>query len=668
VVLSCNSIVLLTLCFRILEGLDNNSRKLLEKTNPNVSAQAKGTASLRAPTMGRSQTAPTRPSIKEAILAQEKSRSNLRTQKSAPIVNEMQPPSEPPAPAAPSGLSTAPVRWHGLKSKALHERQFSDPAAATDGGRAPSPTATSNSGKGSPIGNLRSRTPPPVRMARGVTPGRHQSPLGGNNRKLSILDQLNHSDWKVRVEGTVVVACILAKRTPPGYDGQKLQLPPSDVFAPALVRLFNDPQPEVVENVVAPEVLAELMKVVPLDLIVPKILLLSEGDDHHHAQTIKIKTMPALKQQISDTEATDVLFRVLQNLIPSGGVSSKVAIGSFSTTQKKKIARGCLLWMSELVEGFGNGSSTNEFFSNYSNFKLIVNRLLTMFSVTKLQTRTLLAAVLKGLEKIDSEQFNRILRSLEPATTRDLRKEWGITADEDLEPVVIEEQVAGVEQVLGSIPEIGGTTYQDPLHCVPSTTIARDDNLGVEDKITAIDIPPAARPTTPPAQSAQSIDIIGTVPPLPQTPEQSVDLPSDPITARKVGRIEDKPLIKVYQDPVVESNGAVATSTGTLIVGDEWHRSKLKKQISSNSLPKTPGDSSRLLHTIIGRLQNREMDTQAFRKLIGIARVNPVREPLQEANGDDIHDIWQGGPVFEELLTSLLDYLTADDVRPSSWE
>jgi CLIP-associating protein 1/2 len=627
----------------IMDGLDNTSKKLLEKTNPNKSAAATGASNSRAP-VGRAATAPApaRPSIRDAILAQKRSKGNLKAQQMTANEVATRALSPPPPPASgPSGLSSAPVRRPGMKTRTQH---ISDTAQRPI--RSASPTLGS---RASPMPESRSNEPPPrsppvSRTTRGVTPMRAQSPLISSPRKLTVLEQLNSPDWKVRVEGIVVVACILAKRTPPDYGGGKMPtLPPSDVFAPTLAKLFNDPQPEVVEHLVAPEVLAELAKVVPMEQIIPKVLLLSEGDDEQHAQPINASTMPALKKLMTDNEAADLLFKVIQSMSSSGVLTRKISPGTFTPTQKRKITHGCLLWMNELVEGFAGGRQ-NEFFNDKSHFKLILNRFIQMFSTIKPPNVTTLATLLKNLKQLDEEAWNKTLSTFEPAIGKELRKIWGVNVEEDTEAIVVpEEKVAHVAEVLGAVPEVGGIM-------APS---------GTED----IAMPPAPRPVTPPPLSVLDNDSLKNLPALPRSPEGASGILD--ATNFSPRRRDENPAIKVYQDPIVESNGAVATSTierstSTLSADKRWQNYKASKNAS---LSKTPGDSSRLLQTLVQRLQTRDMDTQAFRKLIGIARENSVREPLAEANGDSVQDIWQGGSVFRELLAALLEYIVAEDIE-----
>ncbi|KAL7273511.1 suppressor of tub2 mutation [Rhizina undulata] len=670
----------------IMNTLDANYKKLLEKANPNGASAAvskSGASSLRGVPMGRSQSAggPARPSVKEAILAHKRSKGNLKSQVED-YPSHAKVAASQSATLAPSRLQSAPIRPVGLaKARSVTDqtginerimRSVSPPAVI-----ARNSPYHRNGARSPPL------SPPPQRiheqLARGMKVARGQSPMVAS-RKLTVLEQLNHVDWRVRVEGIVIVACILAKKTPPNYDGQKMPtLPPSDVFAPTLAKLFNDPQPEVVEHVVAPEVLAELAKVVPMEQIVPKVLLLSEGDDEEHSQSISASSLPALKKLMSESEAAELIFRVITSLGASGAVPRKLAIGTFTKTQKRKIIHGCLVWLNETVEAHCKGAD-NEFLNDSSNFKLLGNRLIAMLNTTKPPNYNTLAVLLKNLQRLDPDAFDKILLTFETQTVRELRKAWGVSIEDENETVVLEEKVADVEQVLGSVPMVGAKVRQrvrspdipSPKHrngefYASSPETHKDEDFTLINPLAGIPLPPTPRPVTPTRPGEDKENKLVDLPPLPQTPERIPDALSNPnVSVRKPGRPEDKTLvIKVYQDPIIESNGAVATTQindkGLTAHSDEWYKSKMKRQISNSNLPKTPEHSARLLATLITRLQNREIDTQAFRKLIGIARENPVRGALQEQNGE-AHDIWEGGRIFDELLTSLLEYLSDDTV------
>ena len=73
-----------------------------------------------------------------------------------------------------------------------------------------------------------------------------------------------------------MLACLLAKREAPTHDGVKYSLPTLDILRPALRRLVADPQAEVFNHLVAPEVVGEAQDVRPfaraaLDLSVDSV-------------------------------------------------------------------------------------------------------------------------------------------------------------------------------------------------------------------------------------------------------------------------------------------------------------------------------------------------------------------------------------------------------------
>lgn len=636
--------------YRIADSLEPSHRKLLDKSNPNPGAHASIASTARVPTQARSVAAPARPSIKDAIKAR---KANLA--KTQPHGDVTARPHSPTALAGPSGLASAPVRRPGMKARPqVHAEPVPQAEPRAGYARAASPGASSRATPMRTNGGRTSPQSPPHRPARGITPSRTQT-HPASSRKLTVLEQLNHTDWKIRVEGVVTVACILAKRTPPGYEGLKMpSLPPSDVFAPTLVKLLNDPQPEVVEHVVAPEVLAELAKVVGMDQIVPKVLLLSEGDDEHHAHATNAASMPAVKQLMTEEAAMDLAFKIITSLGGSGIVPRKLALGTFTMTQKRKIIHGCLLWMNEIVESYARGSP-NGFFTD-GNYKSLVNRLISMHSGAKSANHPLIATILKNLQQIDMPEFEKILSTLESQIVKDLKTAWGQNG-EDTE-IVVEEQVADVEQVLGSLPHIApmiAPTDTRRILSPPSPT----EHLPEED-FTLINplsgLPPAPRPATPPKVPGQDHEQLHKLPQLSSAPEKFPDLLAQAGSMKPSHVEEQKPSITVYQDPVVHSNGAAVENDNA---ANDWNRHKLRK--TSPTIPRTPEHSTRLLTSLIDKLQALDMDTQAFRKLIGIARENPVRGALQEQNGDGVYDIWQGGVVFAELLEALLGYLSSEN-------
>ena len=244
-----------------------------------------------------------------------------------------------------------------------------------------------------------------------------------------------HPEWRIRVEGIVTVACLLAKKDPPGHpSGQKLPtLPPLDTLSPTLQKLLNDPQPDVVHHLLAPEVIPEIAKIIPVDQIVPRLLLLSEMEDEEHVKDTLSSSLPALKQLFTDPEAADMLSRTLMSMGVSGVVPRKMAIGFFTTTQKRKIIHGIFLWMIELVERHNSqisaGESGNEYFLDEANYKQYIHRLVPMFTNTKPTSNNYapLTTLLKVLRQSNQEVFDKVLHTFERSTVTELKQSMGTT-------------------------------------------------------------------------------------------------------------------------------------------------------------------------------------------------------------------------------------------------
>lgn len=664
----------------IMDGLDNTMKKLLEKENPNASAKAGN----RPPPLSRTATAPvTRPSIKDTILAQKRQQAQLAKLQRANTL----PPSEAQQPvtlqAQPAGLSSAPVRPSRPKVRTVPEGATvrSTPANIGSGeraaaNRAVSPSTThSSTNKEAPLHfSRRSPQPPssPPHTARHLkSPLKQQSPAP-STKKLSLLDQLNHSDWRVRVEGIVIIACLLAKRKPPSNEDGSSKvptLPPTQELAPTLQRLVNDPQPEVVEHVLAPEVLAELYKVVPMDQVVPKVLLLAEGDDESHAQSIMQSSMPVLKSLLTQDEATSLLFQILTSMGAFGTIPKKlIPVNPYTVTQKKKVIHGALVWLKELIDLALDGNQ-NDFLKDHSNYKTYVNRLLAMLNQTKAPNYQPLATLLKSLRKIDQPTFDKILGTFEGVTVRDLKRAWGQPEEE--EHHVVEEKVAHVQEVLGEVPVISASTTQrsrvdSPGPLSPRSRKRDFSPTEIKQDLRSVSSTISVPPKTPPKPRPESVseDKENKEAQRQQKTPERVTFPE------LAGQLKNgaSPRVTYQEPPVVDSNGAVATADKQQHEGStEWLKTKMKKQISNSNLPKTPEHTARLLQSIIQRLRARDIDTQSWRKLMGIARENPVRT-LKENNGETQRvDIWEGGRVYDELLGTLLEFLSDDEVRAPSF-
>ena len=289
------------------------------------------------------------------------------------------------------------------------------------------------------------------------------SPRLAAGKKILVIDQLSHSDALVRTEGIVAVACILRKQPPPGYEGQKLpQLPPPDILGPTLLRLLNDPDNHVIEQLLSPEVIPEICKVINAEQIVPRVLLFVE-EENEQTGVNPDPALSAIKAQFKQAEAAEMLAKMLIGMGVSGIVPRKLAVATnFSTTQKRKILHSLLLWMNDLVEQHNLQKAQelpiNEYFADINNYKQYIHRLVPMVANTKSTSNNYLPLInlLRSLQAVDFSSFERVLQTFEKSTVNELRRAWGQTIDDTEDAHLDEEKIADVEEVLGSVPQVGG--------------------------------------------------------------------------------------------------------------------------------------------------------------------------------------------------------------------
>jgi CLIP-associating protein 1/2 len=459
----------------IMAKLDAVGRKALEKANPNGEEVVSGRTSVMAAAKVVELSAST---SSAAPLARNPLSGRVSIKKFAAEQRKKIETDEP------SGLHSGPVRGLGqpqrpagttlkrLETVPAMQRPVSPSSSTTKTTRTGSPPRKNTSTRtGSPPTSPRRKAavpprPSPLHTMTSPTGAAAARPVG---RKLTVLEQLVHPEWRIRVEGIVTVACLLAKKDPPGHPPRaKLPtLPPLDTLSPTLQKLLNDPQADVVHHLLAPEVIPEIAKIIPVDQIVPRLLLLSEMEDEEHVKDTLSSSLPALKQLFTDTEATDMLSRTLMSMGVSGVVPRKMSIGFFTTTQKRKIIHGIFLWMIELVERHNTqveaGESGNEYFLDEANYKQYIHRLVPMFTNTKSSSNNYLPLVtlLKGLRQINADVFDKVLSTFERSAVTELKRAWGQPVDEPEDTVLYEEKVVTVHEVLGDV-KVGGLTAVSP--------------------------------------------------------------------------------------------------------------------------------------------------------------------------------------------------------------
>ncbi|KTW32009.1 uncharacterized protein T551_00691 [Pneumocystis jirovecii RU7] len=595
-----------------------------------------------------------------------------------------------------SGLSSGPIR-HGL---GLPQR-YGCPSKITIK-RPDSPvqeqslSTTSNQVHISPSQSRCGTSPPKPAL---TTPSLFGKSLSGTSRssprKLTIVEQLVHPDWHMRVEGIITVACLLAKKVPPNYDNKKLPtLPPNDILASTFQKLLNDSQPEVVNHLMAPEVIVEIAKIVPFENIVPRILLLSETDDTERGHDIVRACLPAVKKMISDVDAAELLSKVLTTMGLSGVVPKKLSASIFTTSQKRKIIHGVLLWMNELVErhneNIKNGGDGNSYFNDVSNFKFYVNRLVPMINNTKPTSINYgpLTVLLKSLQTANEGVFDKVLQTFEKVTVNALKNAWGIVVEED--PYIVEEKVACIEDVLGSIPTVSHVKVDDNDNEQHSSSSLESQSVKYSDAyidpfeensatqmnfedMTMIQIPKLhlSNHKTSKGLSASSD-------PSAFVSVDSTLITQDPIKSDNSKAPNDKN-DQIENDSSVQPLELLSTSDSgkqenlDISIKDDnfskdsglWFRKYMKK-IPTTPLPKAIDETIKLLSNIVERLENHDMDSYAFRKLICISKEHALE--LNVENHDDVTDdskkgdIWVSGTLFSSLLNALLKFMAEDSV------
>lgn len=685
----------------LILSLDPVARKQLEKAFQNSSILSKSTDGLNrcynlnqnlSSNKGKSST-------KESIVKTENA-SNKRQDDSSSIMHGL------------SGLMSGPVR-HGLGLPQRHGHLSKTSSKGPDSpGRDHSTNTLFNQAHVLP-NQLRNGVSPPRSTTTNSLFGKSSQgiSLRSSPRKMTIIEQLVHPDWHIRVDGIITVACLLAKKTPPNYDNQKLPvLPPNDILVPTFQKLLNDSQPEVVNHLMAPEVIVEIAKIIPFENIVPKILLLSEMDDNEHGHDIARSCLPAVKKMINDADAAELLSKVLTSMGVSGVVPRKFSACTFTTSQKRKIIHGVLLWMNELVErhneNIKNKVEGNSYFNDISNFKFYVNRLVPMINNIKPTSINYgpLVMLLKSLQTTNEEVFDKVLQTFEKVTVNALKNAWGIAIEE--ENYVLEEKVAHIEEVLGGIPVVDHVKLDDndvEHHSSSSMEFhsakfydayidSFDENNGTQinfEDMTMIQIPklqinPSNNTTNKEILSTSS-DLFASVDTDPTLNiEDTIKINDLKISDDKINQTQQPDKVQQPEQMEQDSSSQSFELASTLdsekqqnldMSGKDetfskdlslWFRKYMKKQVPITPLPKSLDDSIKLLKNIIERLENYDMDSYAFRKLICISKEYDL-EFITE-NSDNVFDnskkgdIWMAGNLFDSLMKALLNFITEDAI------
>ncbi|CAG8708100.1 13066_t:CDS:2, partial [Acaulospora morrowiae] len=292
-----------------------------------------------------------------------------------------------------------------------------------------------------PTPKLRAKSPAPHKMTRSksdaskslksplLLPNKSTSPNATTvpkpqPRKLTVIEQLEHSEWTTRIEGILSVAQLVVKRTleppsgkPGAHDFKKALLPPDDDLSPHLVNILNDSNNKVLETFLEPNVFVEVAKVVKLEILLPKVLLLASDETRPEQAAIVQNFLPRIKSELGSEKSLVALNKCLLILGGSGTAPRKLAaVFGFTPPQKRKVINGILNWFNEIIEPKVDEADQNDgkvkgFLGDQEKYKLLANRLIPMVTMTKEKSENFkpLSDLLINLHKINADIFEEVL-------------------------------------------------------------------------------------------------------------------------------------------------------------------------------------------------------------------------------------------------------------------
>ncbi|CAB4489499.1 hypothetical protein RhiirA1_516185 [Rhizophagus irregularis] len=233
-------------------------------------------------------------------------------------------------------------------------------------------------------------------------------------RELTIIEQLEHSDWNIRLEGLFNVAQSVVKRSlepSPTNDFKKSD----EELSPVLLNMLHDPNLKVIETFLDPSVIPELARVIRLENLIPKLLLIV-NDDSKSEQSILIQNLfPGVKNSIGSEYALGGLNKCLSLLNPVLTPKKASAGPVFTLPQKRKILNGLLLWLNEIIEPklsiVENEQELTGYLGDSEKYKLLTNRIIPLANNTKETSENYqpLSTLLVNLHKLNPDSFETIL-------------------------------------------------------------------------------------------------------------------------------------------------------------------------------------------------------------------------------------------------------------------
>nr|CAG8439591.1 11501_t:CDS:10 [Entrophospora candida] len=248
-------------------------------------------------------------------------------------------------------------------------------------------------------------------------------------RKLSVMEQLEHNDWKIRIDGLNNLVSLAIKRSSESNTGKhnefkRSPLPSDDDLKPVIFKLINDSSPKVIECLLSANNVVEIAKIVKIEHFILKVLLIASDDDKTEQSVTVQACLPEMKHTIGKENSLAALSKCFLILGSPGTSPKKLAAGlGFSPPQRRKIIHGLLTWINEIIEPKLEEAEINDgaiggFLGDPDKYKLLVNRVIPMVLTTKENSENFnpLSNLLINLHKLNPDLFESVLFTFDSKT------------------------------------------------------------------------------------------------------------------------------------------------------------------------------------------------------------------------------------------------------------
>ncbi|KAL1915537.1 uncharacterized protein VTP21DRAFT_6661 [Calcarisporiella thermophila] len=560
------------------------------------------------------------------------------------------------------------------------------------------------SGNSSP-GLSRSRSPTPQehsphaspRKVAPYSPRRISSPSTLRPRQQSIISKIQNPNTLIRSEGIQQLAKIIENlqivEKPMDLRNAILsigQLQDVDLvgLASSLVELMADGDKlAVVEPLFSPPILRFLVEFASFQQLIPRLLTIAT-EDGNTAEDAAISALAKsglifVRDEFEQSEERRACAceELLNTLLTVGGLGGMPPRGRLDTSmvdrnkkeqvltsaQRRKVSRGLLEWMADIVEQYCYGGLSGEvnYFSDPQNFKKYMNRLVLALPKASPQSLQQLIRVLRGLRELQPDFFNEILLTFDAIMVSKVEKAIGenefghynenpniphgtdikTTGDFTCEDMTSGKANAGDISCFALERHLIEGDQIDDLNKEQLPNMELDDSMLGGWQIPVGSSTPAATP------SRRSLEQrIFSTPTVPRKLSDSTDInhSNDNIipTPSKIMT----PNINTCASP--SSQDTYGKDGGYL----EISKGEPRLIQSTNAVSPSPTgtqEKSVLLDVLISRLKNGEVDSHLFRKLVRLSKDTKVAaDQLLEGEA-----VWEGGVKFQVLLETLSEFL-----------